>query len=236
MELAVELLAKKAARNAAKAAKLANSNASHGGNGVAATAAAAEPKSSRGKPAKAKQGKSSSRKPAAAAARSEARMGSGSKPQSTTGSREAAKGVTKRPAVKAAVSSRVKGSGTKLVAKADAAASKQPSAYQAYRSANWNGVKARHSALTGREVGAFKASSTCPDFVQTFLQQQACCLMPDARLLQLVATHSRQSLFGRPPLFYRSRYDFPKFWHAVVCGGEQGASSAVAGPDARAAG
>jgi hypothetical protein len=173
VQTAVELLAKKAARNAAKAAKAAGSSSSDAEPGAVSPTVAAQPKAAKAeasKPpaAKAVVSKSKAAKGSSKSAGSGSNSGSsaGGKPGRRKKSNEKSAGSAPRKASAAAAG----GNGDRSPAaggtasSADAAApsgagsggggagSRKPSAWMAFRKARWEGVKAQHGGIAGREV------------------------------------------------------------------------------------
>lgn len=173
LETAVDLLAKRAAKDSAKAAKAAQSGgvAAEGAPTSGAKPATKKPqKVSVRKAAPAAAGKAAGGKAAAKSAAGGKRAAAGALAGSANGKlgrRRAAPGSngsdsrssskTASSSAKAAAESGSTTSGggkQKAGAAAADAARKPPSAYQAFRKARWDDAKARHTDLTGKEVRA----------------------------------------------------------------------------------
>ena len=153
LQTAVELLAKKAARNAAKAAKAAGSSPDSAEPGVVSPSTPEKPRAS--KPRAVKVG---AKKPKVAKGGSKSADGgsdSGSSADGKPGRRKKAAGASGKLAAAAAGGSGP-ASGNAASSTSSGAGggggSRKPSAWMAFRKARWEAVKAQHSGVAGREV------------------------------------------------------------------------------------
>ena len=139
LQTAVELLAKKAARNAAKAAKAAGSSPDSAEPGVVSPSTPKKPKASKSAGSGSDSGGSAGGKP-----------GRRKKAAGASGKLAAAAAGGSGPASGNAASST--SSGADGGGGGGGGGSRKPSAWMAFRKARWEGVKAQHSGVAGREV------------------------------------------------------------------------------------
>jgi hypothetical protein len=165
LQTAVELLAKKAARNAAKAAKAAASSSEGAASSATAPSTARKTRASKPRAAKAGASKPKATKGSSKTTSGKADLGSsasgkpGRRRKPAGASDEASAAVASSSGSRQALDEATGSIRTAAPAKADngsgGAGSRKTSAWTAFRKARWNAVKAQHGGVAGREVSVF---------------------------------------------------------------------------------